>query len=745
MSNSVTFIIEGDVDTRVTVTEVMIGDPEAGDARIVLQFDVEVLDTSGAIGDLRALFFDLEGIDVDDKSLSIVPVDNPDGAATPITGTAISEAGVSSLGRDTVMNGAELRKAGKFDVGVAFGTAGIGKDDVRSASFQIALGDGDLGLEQLALSDFGLRYTSVGAEGGRRDGSSKIVELDAVKSASDDSVTTLEDHAVSGNVLDNDQISGTVTSALVDLDGDGDEDPLVIGAPTEISDGGVPVGTLTLNEDGSFTFEPAPNYDGDVPEVSYTVTSPAGDTAHASLSIQITPVNDAPVGTPIGNETGRDAEEVVSIDVSGAFSDVDGDTLSYDISGLPAGLDYDPDTGVISGTIDNSASQGGSGGVYTVEVTASDGTLTATQSFTYTVENPAPDAANDTGATDEDVPLVVDAAAGLLANDSDPDGDDLAVTGFSVNGTTYAAGETAGIAGVGELTIYATGAYDFTPAENFNGPVPQVTYTISDGEGGTDTATLDLAVTGRNDPPEIDTIAGVEVFEAGLGPRTGDRAGDEAIGSGEIADGDPDNDSDTSETTTGSITFQPGRQRRRLHRRGHRLRRHPHRHPEFHLHRREPGPRRRERHRRHRRGRRSSSTRRRPPPTTATDGDDLAVTVLRRRHDLRRRRDATIPGVGGSRSTPPAPTTSPAENFNGPVPQVTYTISDGEGGTDTATRPRRTPVRRPRRHADRERDGFDADPVVSIASRRFSDVDGDTLSYDISGLPAGSTTIPTPA
>ncbi|MCB0969319.1 MAG: cadherin-like domain-containing protein, partial [Ilumatobacter sp.] len=385
MSNSVTFIIEGDVDTRVTVTEVMIGDPEAGDARIALQFDVEVLDTSGAIGDLRALFFDLEGIDVDDKSLLIVPVEGPDGAATPITGTAISEAGVSSLGRDTVMNGAELRKAGKFDVGVAFGTAGIGKDDVRSASFQIALEDGDLGLEQLALSDFGLRYTSVGAEGGRRDGSSKIVELDAVKSASDDSVTTLEDHAVSGNVLDNDQISGTVTSALVDLDGDGDEEPLVIGAPTEISDGDVPVGTLTLNEDGSFTFEPAPNYDGDVPEVSYTVTSPAGDTAHAGLSIQITPVNDAPeVSAALNNQTGLDAEEVVSIDVSGAFSDVDGDTLSYVISGLPEGLEYDPDTGVISGTIDNSASQGGTGGVYTVEVTASDGTLTATQSFTYT-------------------------------------------------------------------------------------------------------------------------------------------------------------------------------------------------------------------------------------------------------------------------------------------------------------------------------------------------------------------------
>ncbi|GAB1399698.1 hypothetical protein MASR1M66_11510 [Aminivibrio sp.] len=49
--------------------------------------------------------------------------------------------------------------------------------------------------------------------------------------------------------------------------------------------------------------------------------------------------------------------------MAGAFSDPDAtDVLTYSAAGLPAGLSIDPVTGVISGTIDNSASQGSTGG-----------------------------------------------------------------------------------------------------------------------------------------------------------------------------------------------------------------------------------------------------------------------------------------------------------------------------------------------------------------------------------------------
>ena len=52
----------------------------------------------------------------------------------------------------------------------------------------------------------------------------------------------------------------------------------------------------------------------------------------------------------------------------------------------------------------------------------------------------------------------------------------------------------------GDLTINADGSFTFTPATNFNGPVPQVTYTISDGSL-TDTATLDITINPVNDAP----------------------------------------------------------------------------------------------------------------------------------------------------------------------------------------------------------------------------------------------------
>ncbi|MDH4565076.1 hypothetical protein E8E95_00020, partial [Pseudomonas sp. BN414] len=77
----------------------------------------------------------------------------------------------------------------------------------------------------------------------------------------------------------------------------------------------------------------------------------------------------------------------------------------------------------------------------------------------------------------------------MLTNDSDVDNDTLTVTQFEVGGSTYLAGQTATLAGVGTLVINANGSFTFTPAPNYNGPVPTATYTVSDGTA-TDTAEL---------------------------------------------------------------------------------------------------------------------------------------------------------------------------------------------------------------------------------------------------------------
>ena len=60
--------------------------------------------------------------------------------------------------------------------------------------------------------------------------------------------------------------------------------------------------------------------------------------------------------------------------------------------------------------------------------------------------------------------------SGLLSNDSDVDGDGLTVTGFTVDGTSYSAGDTANLT---DLTINADGS-TFTPAADYNGPVPDL-------------------------------------------------------------------------------------------------------------------------------------------------------------------------------------------------------------------------------------------------------------------------------
>ena len=110
--------------------------------------------------------------------------------------------------------------------------------------------------------------------------------------------------------------------------------------------------------------------------------------------------------------------------------------------------------------------------------------------------NQPPVAVNDSATTAEDTP----ATGNVLGNDSDPDGNALTVTQFSLGGVTYAAGATAVVASVGSLTLTANGAYTFTPELNYNGPVPVATYTVSDGIASV-TATLTLSVSAVNDAP----------------------------------------------------------------------------------------------------------------------------------------------------------------------------------------------------------------------------------------------------
>ncbi|MEQ1652403.1 MAG: Ig-like domain-containing protein, partial [Hyphomicrobium sp.] len=319
-------------------------------------------------------------------------------------------------------------------------------------------------------------------------------------------------------IAENTDLTVPAASGVLPNDSDPDGDTLTVsavdGAPAGVGSAvaGSAGGLFTVNADGSYTFQ----HNGDFEDlqsgetrqtkIAYTVSDGNGGVSIADLTITITGLNDAPVATALTPVTTVDSA-IVSVNAATAFTDVEGDTLTYSATGLPAGLTINPTTGIISGTVDKAASQGGTGGVYTVVVTANDGQGgTAPVTLTLTVTNPVPVAGNDSAAVVEDAPQI----GNVLGNDTDPDGDTLAVTGFSVAGIagTFNPGDTATIPGVGTITIASTGAYTFTPAANYNGAVPEITYAITDGNGGTDTATLNLGpVSPANDAPVSTGIA----------------------------------------------------------------------------------------------------------------------------------------------------------------------------------------------------------------------------------------------
>ena len=235
----------------------------------------------------------------------------------------------------------------------------------------------------------------------------------------------------------------------------------------------------------------------------------SGATSIKNLLITVTGTNDAPVAVAAAITTVEDAP-VINGSVSA--SDIDANAvLSFALNGPPpAGLVFNAN-GSYSFNPSDAAYQSLASGqqrVITVPYTVTDDQgATSSQDLVITINgvNDAPVARADLGTAIEDTPLVVAAANGLLSNDTDIDfGASIQVTQFSINGlsTDYSAGQTATIVGVGTLLINADGSYTFTPAPNYNGAVPLVSYTISDGTL-TASSTLTLNVTRVNDAPRI--------------------------------------------------------------------------------------------------------------------------------------------------------------------------------------------------------------------------------------------------
>jgi hypothetical protein len=288
--------------------------------------------------------------------------------------------------------------------------------------------------------------------------------------AMDDAYTTLEDTPLSvaapGVIVNDSDVDGDTLSATV------------LATPSH--------GTLVLAPSGAFTYTPAANFNGsDI--FSYQVDDGHAGSAAAYVRLTIVSVLDTPVAVSDSFTTNEDA--VLTVAPPGVLAndtDGDGDALSTILVGPPAHgtLDLAADGSLTYTPGPNYHGEDG------FSYRATDGTLSSaptTVAITVVSVNDAPSAAADTYATDEDTPLEVTAASGVLANDSDVDGDGLSAQ--LVTSVSH-----------GTLAVAADGSFSYTPAAGYSGP-DGFSYRASDGTLTSAVTSVSIDVAPVDDPP----------------------------------------------------------------------------------------------------------------------------------------------------------------------------------------------------------------------------------------------------
>ncbi len=186
----------------------------------------------------------------------------------------------------------------------------------------------------------------------------------------------------------------------------------------------------------------------------------------------------------VGDSTTTAEDTAIVIRVLDNDSDVDGDSLSVIEVSTPSNGSVAITGAGTTVTYTPNANFHGSD-LFTYKVSDGNGsTDTGTVTVTVTSVNDPPVAMGDSTTTDEDRAIVIR----VLDNDTDADGDALSVTAVSVPSNGRAAIRNAG----------ATVTY--TPNSSFHGS-DSFTYVASDGNGGTDTGTVNVTVTAVDDEP----------------------------------------------------------------------------------------------------------------------------------------------------------------------------------------------------------------------------------------------------
>lgn len=525
--SSMTFLIN-DTSTGGNLPVVQVTVTENPDG--TLSFCLTQLASAGCyLGDLRGLFFDVNESLL--NNLQVTSSAGYDAAGHLIVGGGMTDAqglgtdnattgdSVTNLGDGSNMEGllnADGTKVVKlagaegngYDVGIEIGTSGIGSNDIRTFEFTLDTLNGvPLSLASFVGSDFGVRITSVGQDV-NGDGVIDLSRTGSVKIAEDIGVLG-SGIAVSNLAVAENAVGAVVgTLSITGPDGSGATAYAVSDARFEV------VGSqLMLKEGQSLNYETEQS-------VSLAVSANgSGWSSTQTFSINVTDVNEAPLAG--ADQTVGAAEDVsdatVLATVVGSDPDVGGgndalnnfENLSYVIQSDASGkFEIDVATGAISlklgESLDYEAAQS-----HEVTVRVSDGPglyddVAVTINVTDVEENVDPVATGESIVISDNITAIN--KAWVLGNDTDADGGSLSFAslppGLSVNGVT------------GELQIdvvQLTGGSTYSPAGTRPFTVYDLSYTVSDGQGGESAqVTLKLAVvdtTSQGDTVDLGIVA----------------------------------------------------------------------------------------------------------------------------------------------------------------------------------------------------------------------------------------------
>ena len=234
--------------------------------------------------------------------------------------------------------------------------------------------------------------------------------------------------------------------------------------------------TITVTPTAQGTITNTASVESSAREVTYTGNNSDRESTDVTL-------NRAPVANEDSYVTREDTP--LTISAPGVLSDdtdADGDplTVASVLETTSAGTLTHNANGSFTYTPSNN-----SNGADAFTYKATDGTAqsnAATVTIVVRAVNDAPSAADDSAQTEKDTPLDVD----VLSNDRDAERDEISITNVSdpAHGTA---------------ALNSDGAVRYVPDAGYTGSDP-FTYDLSDGNGGTDTATVNVTVSDTKAP-----------------------------------------------------------------------------------------------------------------------------------------------------------------------------------------------------------------------------------------------------